>query len=131
MIRLRFPLLLAGFLAFVACGGSEPVAPPPPPTASGNWIATITASGLTIAVNLSLSQDANMAVTGGGTFAAATSSAVSVSGFHNFPTVSLTVTSSGFQDMNYSGTMSADGTRITGTLNGSGFQNAQMNLTKQ
>lgn len=53
---------------------------------------------------------------------------LTASGTYVAPDLSLTLSSDGFQPTSYTGSLS-HGT-ITGTLNGSGFNNASMTLTR-
>jgi len=47
------------------------------------------------------------------------------------PAVSLTLNAQGYQPMNFSGTQSQAQNQIIGSLNGSGFQNDVLVLTRQ
>jgi hypothetical protein len=67
-------------------------------------------------------------VSGTGTIAGTTSIALTVTGTYSAPTVGLTMSSPGYSPMNLTATVS--GKSMTGTLNGSGFSNAAITLTK-
>lgn len=56
--------------------------------------------------------------------------AITVTGTHTGASVSLTLAITGFQPANFTGTVAADGLRMNGTLNGSGFQNFVLTLTR-
>ena len=69
-------------------------------------------------------------VTGNGTIAIGTSSfPINVSGTFVSPTLSVTVTSQGFANMNLTAKVSS--ASLDGLLNGSGFLNQAITLTRQ
>lgn len=63
-------------------------------------------------------------LTGGGT-----SVALTVTGTHAHPAVSLTISATGYESVNFSGNFETDDL-IRGRLNGSGFSNEQISLTR-
>jgi hypothetical protein len=82
-----------------------------------------------MSMNLSLSQT-GQSVTGNGSMSSSGGAvAVSVSGHFANPSFSLTLSAPGYEDSNFSGTLS--GNSITGILNGSGFNQVGMTLTRQ
>jgi hypothetical protein len=120
MRRLLGIVLIA---ALAACGGdpSEPKL-----TLSGTWAGLLEAS----TIRLTLSQ-AGTDVTGAGTVVAGTTSIplMAVGTVSKGSSFALTVSSPGFSPLNFSGTFGK--TTMTGTINGSGFTNAAVTLTKQ
>lgn len=119
------PLIAAVAFAFTACSSSTTPATSLP--ISGDWVGN--SSGLTLSLKL---LDSKGTVTGSGVFAVDTASlALTVSqGTHVKTNVSLVLSSPGYQDMNFSGVLSSK-TQMAGALNGSGFNNFNLNLTKQ
>ena len=114
--------------AMLAACGSDAAAPEPDPTVTGSWSGT--ANQFTI--QLTLNQQPDGTVVGGGTFVSEVGSlALTVlSGTHVFPSLSLTLGATGLLDTNLTGTVTSS-TTIAATLNGSGFINESINLTKQ
>lgn len=107
------------------CGGDS-TGPNERANLNGQWtgVVTIGESSATMSLTLTHNRDTN-AIQGAGTFG---SFAVSASGTFARPTVTLTLTSTGYEDMNFTGTHD-DGV-ITGRLNGSGFLNDPLVLRK-
>lgn len=119
-------LVMLPLFALLSCGGdSDPVdIPEPDPTVTGSWIGTTT-------LLLTMNEQADGSVTGGGSLADANTIALTISsGTHVFPNLSLTLTATGFEDMNLTGTVTS-ATSIAAALSGSGFANDAFNLTKQ
>ena len=110
-VLLLLPLLLA------ACGDS-PSEPEPDPVVSGSW--TGTSQG--IMLNLTLSEGVGGTVSGSG----------NLSGTQD--NLALTVRqgtgASGYEDMNCAGRLLAED-EIAGTLNGSGFDDFNLNLQRR
>jgi hypothetical protein len=120
-------------LAITACGSdsSEPTLPAKP-SVTGTWRATVTgSSGTSSNITVTLNHDTiSNAITGSGSFSQGTASAVlTVQGFYATPQVTLTMSAQGFQSMTATATHNAS--QIVGTLNGSGFSNAALVLSKQ
>ncbi len=120
-------MVLALVLMLAACGGDA--TGPKTPTVTGAWSGTIGGTGNMGSLSLTLTET-NGAVVGSGVISGSESVAVHVTGTHAHPSVSLAMTSSGYEDCNFSGTMTATNT-IAGTLNGSGFYNRPVTLTRQ
>jgi len=118
------------FLAFatilLAAGcGSDLLAPVQ--TVDGLW------SGLQNGYSMSLDlTQSGTAVTGQADFAGVggfvTGTAV---GTFNYPDLELTISVSDLQDVTYKGTMSSSQAKITGRLNGSGFDNLELDVAKK
>jgi hypothetical protein len=118
-------LVSAVVLSFiVACGSESSATSPANDSVAGTW----DGSSGNIGISMTLAQSGSV-VTGDGHISGATSVAFTVTGTFAKPNASLTLTAQGFQPMNYSGTLS--GGFINGTLNGSGFVNAALPLTKR
>lgn len=124
----RIPIAALTILV-ASCGGdspSEPI-PDPKPNVTGTWQGAV--SGATMRLTMNHDTLSN-AVTGSGNITGGdTGIAISASGNYAGSTLSLTLSSQGFEPMNFTGTHSS--TAITGTLNGSGFSNDAVTLTKQ
>ena len=122
-------LLLGALMAItLACGGGDGNGPSTP-EAEGQWNGPInTSSG---SGNLALTlNDASGNITGTGTLTfPGDAIALTVTGNYAPPDISLQMTSPGFEPMNLSGTLGD--TQIQGVLNGSGFVNIAVTLTRQ
>ena len=119
MRRSFLSLLLAAAIA--GCGGSTS----PKSNVNGSW----SGSSGGISMSLTLSQSGT-SVTGSGQISGGGNTIpLTASGTYVEPDLSLTLSSAGFQPTVYAGSLS-HGT-ITGTLNGSGFTNQSMTLTRQ
>lgn len=127
---------LALLLAFSlpACDSADPLPPPPPPsvpTLTGQYLGTQTLQGATFTMEMQLIEN-NGVVNGNGTITFAGPTAFSATGTYNFPNVALTIRSSGLEDLNFTGTLAADGNSLSGTLNGaSQFDNFGITLRRQ
>jgi len=116
--------VLALILALAACGGDA--TGPKTPSVSGGWTGTVMEAG---SLNLTLVETSGT-LTGSGSLSAGTfAAALTVTGAHAHPNVSLTMKSAGYEDMNFAGTMTDDRT-IAGTLNGSGFSGQAVTLRR-
>lgn len=128
--RYRRPLrwlLLLLILTLPACdSGAEDE----DPSLNGSWQGTTTISGLTVGMAMQLNE-ASGAVTGNGTVSAPDPVAVTITGTYTYPNVSLTLRSTSFADLSFAGTVSGDGKAISGSLNGSGFNNFGLTIRKQ
>jgi hypothetical protein len=122
-------LWLAGLVVLaIGCGGGD--GNDNTPTVEGQWSGTITTAEGSGDLGLTLNEGANGAVTGTGNLVVPGDAlALTVTGNYSPPTVSLTMSSQGFEPMNLTGTVSSSA--ITGTLNGSGFVNISVTLDRQ
>lgn len=117
--------LLATFLAVPACGDNAPTGPETFDV-SGEW----TGQTGDFQFNLTLNEDEQGSITGGGSATGPGGSAsVNISGTHTGENVTLTMTSSGFEDLNYSATLD-NRNRMSGPLNGSGFDGETLVLNR-
>ena len=123
-------LLLAG------CGTETLTEPEPDPTLSGHWVGSTpvaTSSGGSYTLTLDLTLLETVGTVAGSGFLSAeglVSLALSVKqGTNNYPSFSLVMGASGFQDITYSGTFNS-ATEILGKLNGSGFVDQWLALRK-
>jgi hypothetical protein len=113
-------VLSAALLGAGGCDKStEPV-----PVISGSWSGS--ASG--VSVTLSLTQSGE-SVSGNGSMSGPSgAAALGVTGTFSNPNFSLTVSSPGYEDFNFAGTLS--GNSMTGVINGSGFNEVGMTMTR-
>ena len=122
-------LLMCAIMAITsACGGGDGNGPSTP-EAEGQWNGPInTSSG---SGNLALTlNDASGNITGTGTLTVPGDAiALTVTGNYAPPNISLQMTSPGFSPMVLAGTV--DDEHIDGVLNGSGFVNIAVTLTRQ
>lgn len=115
----KFLLIFVALLA-VACSDSTG----PAPRVTGNWSGTVGSASLT----LQLTQT-DAAVSGTGAFSGpGGSAAMTATGSYIKPTVSMTLSSPGFEPINITGTLNGDA--LNGTANGSGFINSAVTLTR-
>jgi hypothetical protein len=125
--------LVVGLVGCGGSGGDGLSAPKASPQANmtGTWNGTLIDQGNTFQLNLIVANDTvTHQVTGTATFVASGGSVVAnVSGIFTPPTASLILTSGATQPSQLSGTIS--GKAWVATLNGSGFVNDALTLTKQ
>lgn len=124
---MRRLLILLAFA--LACGGDSNE--PTRIEAEGQWSGPINNnSGTPLGTMVLTLVETAGAVTGSGNVTAGTESlAITTTGTYAPPNLSLTLSAPGFNDMNLTGTVAE--TALTGTLNGSGFVNAAIALTRQ
>ncbi|HDY86498.1 MAG TPA: hypothetical protein ENH82_00100 [bacterium] len=117
------------FIALVVLGCSEdenPTSTKTDPSLTGSWVGT----GSGFVINATLSQSGT-SVSGNGTMAAGgASAAVTFTGTNVHPNISLTISSAGLQDANYTGKFTNDNTH-NGKLNGSGFVDLNVTFVRQ
>lgn len=125
MRRISALLLAIVFVALPACGDSGPTGPASWDV-SGQWSGTIEG----VSMNMSLNEDAQGNIAGNGTFSGSQDSfAFDVSGTHVEESVSLTISATGVQDLNYSATLENEN-RLVGELNGSGFSGETLTMIR-
>lgn len=125
MRRILVTLVTMAFLAIPACGDSGPTGPATWDV-SGQWSGTI--SGVSMSVSLNENAEGN--ISGNGNFSgSADSFAFDVSGSHVNENVSLTISATGVQDLNYSATLE-DEDQMEGELNGSGYSGEPLTLIR-
>ena len=117
-------------IALVALGvlgcGSDSLAPVM--TVDGQW------NGLQngYSLSLNLTQTASGDVSGTALIAGVSGfTDATTTGTFNYPTLFLTITATNFDPVIYTGTMSQTSAKIEGKLNGSGFTNLVLNVSKQ
>jgi hypothetical protein len=110
----------------LACGDSLG----PESALNGTWTGSGSDGAATLTSTLTLSESkgtisgsGNLSGTGGAV-------AVTVTGTHTGANVSLILAITGFQPANFTGAVAANGLSMSGTLNGSGFQNFVVTLTR-
>jgi hypothetical protein len=120
-------LTTAMVLATTACGDSG-TGPETPPSVSGSW--TGTSAGMTL--NLTLSEGIGGAVSGSGNIAGGDENlALTVrQGSHVHPDLTLVLGAMGYEDINFVGRMGSEDV-MAGTLNGSGFDDFDLNLARR
>lgn len=122
-------LLVVSALTLLAAGCGGDSGTEPKQTITGTWNGTITGSAGSGTMSLTLTQSGTQ-VTGAGSLSAPLgSAAITASGTFSAPTLSLNLSATGFQSINFTGTV--NGNSMTGTMNGSGFQNYGVTLTRQ
>jgi len=123
-MRRRIAIALIA-LSVLGCG-SDSLAPVT--TVDGEWYGVQNGYSL----SLSLTQTPAGAVTGTALVAGTSGVAdATVSGTFNFPSLFLTITPPNFEPFIYTGTMSQTSAKIDGKLNGSGFSNLVINISKR
>ncbi|HWB43720.1 MAG TPA: hypothetical protein VG500_20835 [Gemmatimonadales bacterium] len=122
-------LLVGLTLLAAACGGDGGSTEPEVPEVEGQWNGPIITNVGSGSLSLTLNE-AGGTVTGTGTLSVTGDAvALTVTGNYAQPNVSLQMTSPGFEPLNLSGEVSEE--EIDGTLNGSGFVNIAVTLTRQ
>lgn len=118
---LALPPLLA------ACGDSA-TEPEPDPLVTGSWSGT--SQGVTL--NLTLTEGVGGSVSGSGNMAGSLDNLALVvrQGTHSYPSLSLVLAATGYEDLNFAGRLLSED-EISGTLNGSGFDDFNLNLRRR
>jgi hypothetical protein len=112
-------------ISILGCGND---ALGPVTTVDGEWFGVQNGYSL----SLSLAQTAAGEVTGNALVAGTSGvTEAAVVGTFNFPTLVLTITPPNFEPVIYTGTMSQASAKIDGKLNGSGFSNLVINISKR
>lgn len=126
MVKKLFVFCLATlFLALPGCGDSGPTGPATFDV-SGQW------SGQTgdFQFDLTLNENQEGSISGGGSASGPGGSvSLNLTGTHTGENVTLTMTSTGLADLNYSATLE-NSNRMSGPLNGSGFNGQTLVLTR-
>lgn len=125
MRTLTAVLLLALAPVLAACGDSS--TGPKTPSASGTWTGVMTVGTVTLTL---VEQDGGTITGAGNLQGSGGAVSVTVTGTHVHPSITLTMQSTGFKDMNYTGQFVNDNA-ISGNLNGSGFNNETLTLMRQ
>ena len=122
--------LVVGLLLLVAgCGGGDGSTEPDDPEVEGQWNGPINTNVGSGSLALTLTETSGT-VGGTGTLSVTGDAlALTVTGTYAPPNISLQMTSPGFEPMNLSGEVTEE--EIDGTLNGSGFVNIAVTLTRQ
>ena len=122
-------LMVALMLLAAGCGGGDSSTEPDDPEVEGQWNGPINTDGGSGSLALTLTET-DGTVSGTGTLSVTGDAlALTVTGTYAAPNVSLQMTSQGFEPMNLSGEVTDE--EIDGTLNGSGFVNIAVTLTRQ
>ena len=122
-------LVVCLMLLAAGCGGGDGSTEPDDPEVEGQWNGPINTSVGSGSLNLTLTETSGT-VSGTGTLSVSGDAlALTVTGTYAPPNVSLQMTSPGFEPMNLSGEVTEE--EIDGTLNGSGFVNIAVTLTRQ
>jgi len=126
MRKAALALISVGLLVLTTACRDEPNAPKTP-TVTGSWSGTTDNATL----SLTLTESSDRSVSGSGHISSPSNSiALTVTGTHAHPSVSLILKATGYQDVNFQGEFSADD-RIIGSLNGSGFRNDAITLRRR
>jgi len=121
---MRKLFLFAAAAVFVACGDS-PLAPVQ--TVDGSWAGQDNGFSLSLVMLQS-----DTVVTGSALIAnVAGANQGTLAGTFVYPTLHLTLSFPGFDDVKYDGTMSQAEAKIFGHLNGSGITNAEVDVRKK
>jgi hypothetical protein len=115
------PLFLLSFIV-VACSDSSGSRTP---SLTGSWGGTL--EGAT--VNFVATETSNSISGNGFISSGELSIAITLTGTHAHPNVSLTIQSSGFEDMSFTGSFVSDD-QIAGRVNGSGFVNTTLSINR-
>lgn len=117
----RHLLVLLSAISALSCSSTNTSGP----NVSGSW----SGATATISLDMNLTQ-AGQAVSGSGSLVVDSSAyGVSISGSLIDSTVALTLTAGGYQPVAYSATLS--GTKMSGSLSGSGFPGSSLTVTRQ
>lgn len=100
------------------------------PVLTGRWFGQTTVQGVPLSMEVQM-QENNGIVNATGNMVFVEPLAITASGVYNFPSLSLTVTSTGFADLSFTGELGADGNSISGSMRGSGFDNFSITLRRQ
>ncbi|HEU5303131.1 MAG TPA: hypothetical protein VFU40_00680 [Gemmatimonadales bacterium] len=117
-------------LTLVGCGGGDSSGPSNAPEVTGSWSGQVAASNgqsATLAITVT---ETGGNVSGSGSLTAGTASlSLGASGTYAPPTLTLTLSAQGFEPMVLTATV--EETRLVGVLNGSGFDNRAITMSRQ
>jgi hypothetical protein len=123
---MRRRLFIFATVALTLGCGSDALGPVT--TVDGQWYGNENGYALSV----TLAQTATGDVTGSALLAGNSGSTeATVSGTFVFPTLTLTISPQGFVPLTYTGTMSQTAARIDGRLNGSGFTDLVISISKR
>ena len=123
-------LLIAAVLVGVLALGCKDSGGPAAHNVIGRWSGTFVDDGATLTLSLVLAENGST-LSGSGTLSVLGESlAVSASGTHSHPDVSITISTPGYQPSNITLTCT-DTDHLTGRVNGSGFVNLAITLTRR
>jgi hypothetical protein len=127
----RSVVLIAAAVAGVIWAGCQSSSGPSNPRLTGTFSGSSPCcGGGTMTLTMSLTQTGTT-VSGSGTWTTPnTTQAMTIAGTMNFPNLSLTLTTPGFNPMVITGTLNQAGNQISGAINGSGFNNAAITFSK-
>lgn len=130
LTRSAMTIVLLGTLslAFAAC--SDNPTEDTEPVITGRWFGQTTIQGTPLSMELQMQENGGN-VNATGNMVLVEPLAVTATGVYNFPSLSLTVRSSGYADMSFTGELGADGDAISGSMRGSGFDNFSITLRRQ
>ena len=122
---MRRLLLFALATSLLACGGDTLLAPVL--TADGEW--TGTQNGFALSLNMT-QVDTNVA---GSALLAGVGGSLEglASGTFKYPTLHVQIVIQGLENFTYDATMSTTQAKLTGFLNGSGFNNVEVDIHKK
>ncbi len=122
-MRKLFPMLVVLLLA--ACRAESTA--PEVPSLTGTWSGSSEGLGLSLTI-ARFERD----VSGHGFITVRSAvRGVSMRGIYLFPEVSMTVFSSGYEDLSFEGKLSGDASSITGVVNGLGFRDEPLVLRRR
>ena len=127
----RLSVFFLAALVAVGCDSSdpEPTPQPQPIRINGSYAGTTNFEGTAVSIVSTLTENSNI-VNGSGTLRIVQSAAITATGSHVAPDFNITFRATGLEDLNYAGTTNADASILRGTLNGSGFQNINLQLVR-
>jgi hypothetical protein len=113
-------------LVLSACGGESG---PSSVSVEDSWSGIVTLNGASVTLDMSLLENSGTVNGSGFLVAGSDSLPLTVHGSYDPPSVTLTLSSSGFQPATLTATVAEN--TMTGTLTGSGFQGSQITLNRQ
>ena len=123
---LSFLFLIALSVSLTSCDSNSEDADP---TVNGSWSGTAVVSGVSLTINMQLTENSRI-VSGAGTLSFDQSYAIVINGTHNYPEVAMNI-STELGPVNYSGTLAGDDETITGNMSGGGLEAFSITVRKQ